>query len=76
MSPEFVKSLIEETVQGQQIQQQLNHNIQSKDRQFQINDTLSLLRILVMSLSGYIAGTLMNMVKLPNRVLIHHVDHI
>ena len=45
---DLLKPNIEETVQAQQIQQQLNYDIHSKDRLM----TLCLLRILVMDLSG------------------------
>ena len=37
---DLLKPNIENTIQGQQIQQQLNHDIHSKDRKFQINDTV------------------------------------
>ena len=37
---DLLKPNIEETVQARHIQQQLNHDIHSKDRKFQINDTV------------------------------------
>ena len=79
---DLLKPNIEETVQGRQIQQQLNHNIHSKDWKFQINGT-----VFVENFghgSKWFAGTideirgpLTYMVRLPDgRILKRHVDHI
>ena len=79
---DLLKPNIEETVQGRQMQQQLNHDIHSKDRKFQINDT-----VFVENFghgSKWLAGTieevrgpLTYMVRLSDgRVLKRHVDHI
>ena len=73
---------IESTVQGRQMQQQFNHDIHSKDRKFQIKDTVFVENFSHGSkwLAGTIEeirGPLMYMVRLPDgRVLKRHVDHI
>ena len=79
---DLLKPNIEETVQARQIQQQLNHDVHSKDRKFQINDTVYVENFAQGSkwLEGIveeIRGPLTYMIKLPDgRILKRHVDHI
>ena len=79
---DLLKPNIEETVQGRQIQQQLNHDTHSKDRKFQINDTVFVENFghgskWLAGIIDDIRGPLTYMVRLPDgRMLKRHVYHI
>ena len=79
---DLLKPNIEETVQARQIQQQLNHDIHSKDQKFRINNTEYVENFAQESkwLEGIveeIRGPLTYIIKLPDgRILKRHVDHI
>ena len=79
---DLLKLNIEETIQARQIQQQLNHDIHSKDQKFQINDSVFAENLghgskWLEGIVEEIKGPLMYMMKLHDgRILKRHVDHI